>query len=192
MPPVRPLAQTLLLLAGGSALGLVLNLASPRSVSLTTPVYPTSSSGTAACAMPPEAEGADEPAASRFVWRQYPTVGLDEAVQACDGCTVGFVDARGAAAYAAGHIPGAFHLPPVGHVDARATLEALRRHETVIVYGEGSACNLANGVADRLASEGFENVKILAGSWRDWQARGGPAESGVCRECGHGLMEAHR
>ncbi len=195
MPPVRPAAQILILLSAGSALGFALNVASPRSVSLTTPVYPSSASGTAACAMPPQPAGstAGGTVASTFVWRQYPTVRLKDAVAACTACTAGFVDARGAAAYAQGHIPKAVHLPPVGHVDARSTLQELRKHETVIVYGEGSGCNLANGVADRLTSEGFKDVRILEGSWREWQDEGGPAESGVCKACDHGgTMEAHR
>ena len=107
---------------------------------------------------------------------------LAEAVSACAQCTVGFVDARGAAAFALGHIPGAVHLPPAGDPGEEGTLERLRQFQTLVVYDEGGSCGLARGVADRLEGLGFNDVRLLEG-WRDWEAAGGPAQSGACEAC---------
>jgi 3-mercaptopyruvate sulfurtransferase SseA len=161
--------QALLIASVGAVLGLVLNAASGRPTVLNRPVYPAASSGVSACSSLPQAH------AHRFM-------PLAEAVTACAQCTVGFVDARGAAAFASGHIPGAVHLPPAGHPDEGRTLERLRRFQTLVVYDEGGSCGLAQGVADRLDALGFKDVRLLKG-WRDWEAARGPAQSGACEAC---------
>lgn len=164
---VRLIRQTLFLVLVGGFIGLGVNWASPRSVALWRPVYPTSSSGTASCSEP-----------------NLPTImSQAEAIAACGSCQVGFVDARGGSAYAAGHIPGAVHLPPQGHPEEAAALEALRRFPTVVVYDTGSGCQLARAVAERLRQAGFADVRILDGSWPTWQETGGPAQSGACQAC---------
>jgi rhodanese-related sulfurtransferase len=156
----------------GAGLGVLLNATSTHPASLFKPVYPSSaSSGVQACGGAPEAQG-------------HRLMSQSEAVAACSSCTVGFVDARGAAAFAQGHIPGAVHLMPVGHPDEEDAIRKLRAFSTLVVYDSGGGCGLAEGVADRLTAAGFSDVRILEGSWSEWQAAGGPAQSGACQACG--------
>jgi len=175
--PRRPRArrtalEALALVATGAGLGLALNAGSPHPAPLLHPVYPTSASGSSTCT-----------AADAVPAGSIGTMGQAEAVTACGACLAGFVDARGAAAYAHGHLPGAIHLPPVGHADERAAIEPLRGFGVVVVYDEGAGCQLARGVAERLVGLGFPDVRVLEGGWAQWQADGSPAQSGVCLEC---------
>ena len=162
--------QVLLLVLGGSALGLGINAGSRHPIRLGEPVYPASASGSAQCGTHAAIVG------------RHLTMSQREAVASCAACTSGFVDARGAHAFAEGHIPGAIHLPPAGHGDERAALDSLRKFSDVVVYDEGADCDFAPGVADRLQSEGFQ-VRILDGGWSGWQGAGGPAQSGACQAC---------
>lgn len=179
---LRLTLQTAVVLVVGALVGVGLNAASHHPVVLEQPVYAASASGTAQCGV-----GDTHPAPARFS-----TIPLAEAVQGCDACTLGFIDARGAAAYAAGHIPGAVHLPPAelaasvagaGDTSGSADpLAPLRKFKTLVIYDDDASCDLAPGVAGRLRAQGFE-VRILEGGWGAWQAKGGPAESGACEDC---------
>ncbi|MGC4122383.1 MAG: rhodanese-like domain-containing protein [Myxococcales bacterium] len=169
--------QMAVICVAGALLGLALNLASARPARLFHAVYAASDSGNKVCGASPEAQHEKH---GHLVMPQK------EAVVACGACTVGFVDARGAAAFAEGHIPQAVHLPPAGHPDEPAELAKLRTFPTVVVYDSGGGCGLAEGVADRLAVHGFKDVRLLEGSWTDWMIAGGPALSGACQACdGH-------
>jgi 3-mercaptopyruvate sulfurtransferase SseA len=168
----RTATGALLLLGGGSLLGVALNALSPHPISLLRPVYPTSASGPAACSSPEAV-----PAGSVGTMTQA------EAVAACAACLAGFVDARGAAAFAHGHLPGAIHLPPVGHADEGSAIDPLRALGVVVVYDEGAGCALAHGVAERLVTLGLPDVRVLEGGWERWQADGSPAQSGACMQC---------
>jgi len=172
---MRFLVQLAVVGFAGATLGLVLNAASPHPARLFNPVYPSSlSSGVQTCG--------EEPEAVRRV-HGHAIMPQAEAVAACNSCTVAFVDARGAAAFAQGHIPSAVHLMPAGHPDEQATIARLGAYTTVVVYDSGGGCGLAEGVADRLAAHGLGDVRILDGSWKEWQAAGGPAQSGACQTC---------
>jgi len=171
---MRSLAQVAAICFCGAALGLVLNWASARPANLLRAVFPASSSGVGVCSASPEAQ---------HETHGHKVMPQAEAVAACNSCSVAFVDARGAAAYAQGHIVGAIHLPPAGHPNESHLMEKLRSYATVVVYDSGGGCGLAEGVADRLAVEKFKDVRILEGSWSAWQAVGGPALSGACQAC---------
>lgn len=165
----RLVAQTLALCVVGALIGVALNASSARGVSLSTPVYPASASATV-CTDP---AGAPPP-------RAHPFISIEEALASCDDCNAGFVDARGRVAFAQGHVPGAFHLPPE---EVDRTLEPLRAFDTLIVYDDDARCALAQGVADRLVAAGFEDVRLLEGSWTAWEAARGPAQAGACQAC---------
>ena len=174
---MRLLFQMAAICVAGALLGLGLNLASGRPARLFHPVYAASDSGNSVCGASPEAQHEKH---GHLVMPQR------DAVVACGSCTVGFVDARGAAAFAEGHIPQAVHLPPAGHPDEAAELAKLHAFPTVVIYDSGGGCGLAEGVADRLVAAGFKDVRLLEGSWTDWMMAGGPALSGACQACdGH-------
>ena len=156
---------------GGAVVGLALNALSSRPVALTKPILSTAD--VVAC------DGAAQPTAIPIRITQA------EALKACNACTAAFVDARGEAAYAEGHILGAIHLPPHEHEDEAATIDQLRKFSMVIVYDDQAACQLATGVAHHLMTEGLKDVRVLDGSWLAWQESGNPAQSGACEVCTH-------
>lgn len=172
MTPARFVQQTLILCAVGSAVGFAQNATSSHGVSLTTPVYPASAAATICAAPDDEAER-----------REHPLISLKDALADCEACTAGFVDARGAVAFAHGHVPGAIHMPPTGCGDIDA-LEPLRAFDPIIVYDDDAQLRLARGVADRLVAAGFDNVRVLEGNWSAWEAARGPAQAGACENCG--------
>ncbi len=168
--------QLSLLVAGGLLVGLASNALSPRPVELGKPVLAASASATTGtCHAPVD----DHP-------RVHPKLPLSEALQACTACTAVFVDARGEAAFAEGHVTQALHLPPEGDAELSPVLARVRAAPMVIVYDDDAGgCRLAQGVADRLAAAGVKNIRILEGSWSAWQAAQGPAQAGACEVCGH-------
>ncbi len=83
-----------------------------------------------------------------------------------------WVDARPAADFAAGHVPGAVSLNEeawdAGFADLIEKWDADR---PLIVYCGGTRCHASESVARRLRRElGFENVHVLHGGWTAWQA----------------------
>lgn len=177
---MRLLVQMAAIGAVGAALGLGLNSIDEvfgfklHPASLRRAVFPAASSGSSVCSASPEAQHEKH---------GHAIMAQKEAVAACSACTVGFVDARGAAAFAEGHVVGAVHLPPAGHPDEAAELSKLRTFATVVVYDSGGGCGLAEGVADRLGAAGFKDVRLLEGGWPAWMASAGPAQSGACNAC---------
>jgi rhodanese-related sulfurtransferase len=82
-----------------------------------------------------------------------------------DGFTV--LDVRSASAYAAGHVPGAHHLP---HARISATtLETFPTDTVFVVYCSGPHCNGADRAAIALARLGRPVKKMMGGitGWID-------------------------
>lgn len=171
--------QLPILVATGALVGVVANVASPRPASLSEPVHAAAEVGAGSCSL---AGAPAEPPA--------PRIAVDEAKALCDGCRAAFVDARGPAAFAAGHVTGAVHLPPAGKGSDEATLTGLKAFPLVIVYDGDYSCALADEVAARLRRSGLAQVRVLEGAWPAWVAGGGSGASGECPVCGD--AEAHR
>jgi rhodanese-related sulfurtransferase len=168
--------QFVVLSVAGLSAGLASNALSPRPIGLGKPVLPANASATTGtCHAPID----DHP-------RVHPKLPLAQALEACTACTAVFVDARGEAAFAEGHITQALHLPAEGNAELAPVLAKVRAAPMVIVYDDDAGgCRLAQGVADRLAVEGVKNIRILEGSWTAWQTAQGPAQAGACEVCGH-------
>jgi rhodanese-related sulfurtransferase len=164
--------QSASIVVGGAVLGAGINAASSKPLALTRVIQPTAD--VVVCGggdSKPHAEPA--------------RISQAEAQKACNACTAAFVDARGEAAYAQGHIMGALHLAPHEHPDEAGLIEQLRQYSMVIVYDDDVGCHLATRVASHLMDEGLKDVRVLEGSWLEWQATGGPAQSGSCEVCAH-------
>lgn len=167
-PRVRLLLQALLLAAAGAAAGLALNPLSPHPARLSEPVR-SAAEAAGSCQLP----GAGPVA---------PRISVGEAAPMCLACSAGFVDARSAAEFAAGHVPGAIHLAP-GEPPTAALLR-LEKFRTVVVYDGDPFSAQAEAVAGVLRGRGLTDVRVLAGSWPAWAAAGAPGESGPCPGCG--------
>jgi 3-mercaptopyruvate sulfurtransferase SseA len=169
---VRIVVHAAALTIAGLGVGLSANALSRRPVSLRHPVHAVAQTG--ACP--------SDPAGALPVVR----ISFEEAARLCAACTAAFVDARGLADFAAGHIAGAIHLPPAGHPEEAAALATLRAQTTVVVYDGDASCQLAEGIARRLQSLGCPDVRVLSGAWPVWVAAGGPGASGSCQFCSQG------
>ncbi|OJF10353.1 rhodanese-like domain-containing protein [Couchioplanes caeruleus] len=87
-----------------------------------------------------------------------------------DGLVV--VDARGAAAWQRGHLPGAVHLP-TAEIPARATQVVPIGGTVVITYCWGPGCNGATRAALAFATLGYR-VKEMLGGYEYWVREGFP------------------
>lgn len=85
-----------------------------------------------------------------------------------------WVDARPAAAYAAGHAPGAVWLSEdAWEAGFGALVEAWDGETPILVYCAASGCDVSVVVARRLRSElGFAEVHALRGGWEALRAEG--------------------
>lgn len=82
------------------------------------------------------------------------------------------VDVRGEASYAAGHLPGAAHVPS-GSIDE--TVADSLPDGLLVVYCWGPGCNGAHRAAAALSAHGRQ-VKVMIGGFEYWIREGLPIE----------------
>jgi rhodanese-related sulfurtransferase len=86
---------------------------------------------------------------------------------------VPLLDARSAQSYAAGHVPGAFNLPPGSSFEAGYQgLEKILspyKDRLVIVYCGDMWCSLADELQTQLIACGFQHVARFPGGWQEWR-----------------------
>lgn len=83
------------------------------------------------------------------------------------------LDVRSAREFAAGHVPGAVHLPYWRLLLGRARL-ARASDEPIVVYcGHGPRAWIAKAA---LLARGARDVRLLAGHMRAWKKAGKPLE----------------
>jgi rhodanese-related sulfurtransferase len=107
--------------------------------------------------------------------------GLDkEAVKSLmEAGTAYIIDARDAAEYEEGHIPGAINIPYSKLADYYARLTDLVPLDgAVVCYCRSIDCDLSDSLAKELRLMGYANVKLYRGGWMEWSAAGFPAETG--------------
>lgn len=80
-----------------------------------------------------------------------------------------FVDARLGEDFQAGHIPGAINVPVSATAEQRSKMmRTVAKGARLIVYCESASCPYAPVVARRLSEDGFTNISIFRGGWREW------------------------
>jgi rhodanese-related sulfurtransferase len=90
-----------------------------------------------------------------------------------------FLDARFPEDYAAGHIAGAFNVPPDRVREGLFELPAQMSPETpVVTYCDGTGCGLGEELALSLLEQGYYNVRALENGWTRWRQRGLPIQGG--------------
>jgi rhodanese-related sulfurtransferase len=104
-------------------------------------------------------------------------VGLSEAIDLHDKKTATFLDARSAADFAAGRIPGARNLP-FYQLDEFWTpaLAGLNETSPLVIYCEGVGCELSFFLGRELQSAHYKNVRIFYGGYPEWSGAGLPIE----------------
>lgn len=84
-----------------------------------------------------------------------------------------FIDVRNIAAWNAGHIPGATHLPSDRFAEAWAGLaDRLRPEDDLVLYCDGPHCDLALQMLGRLRELGYLRLRVYEGGWQAWYASG--------------------
>jgi len=162
-----------ILLAGGVALGLMVNLVHPRAVRFGSFAPPR------VCSAGAEPAGAVAPPAVE-------RLSLAQVASLCGDPRAMVADARSAERFAEGHVAGAIHLPCASsRVAATAALDRLAGKETLVVYGDST--EEAMPVAEELRRRGDRpglRVAVLAGGFPAWSQAGLACSSGPCADCG--------
>ncbi|MDA0748373.1 MAG: rhodanese-like domain-containing protein [bacterium] len=160
---VRIVLQAVLILVLGAGVGLAYNGLSASGIPVQTPEQVT---------------------LSEYVnWNLYIKdmhVSLEDAKKAFDEGNTVFVDARGPADYARGHIPGALSLMgPEVKTKGQELLSDLPKDARIITYCSGGSCQSSLHLADRLMDQlGFTRVGAFYGGWQEWTEAGHPVKTG--------------
>ncbi|MCI0531387.1 MAG: rhodanese-like domain-containing protein [candidate division Zixibacteria bacterium] len=90
-----------------------------------------------------------------------------------------FLDSRKTEEYQAGHIPGALQLY-LEEFDTQYELvkDRLPKDSQIIAYCGGDECELSLFVARNLKAEGYTNLKVFFGGWKEWQEAKLPVTKG--------------
>jgi rhodanese-related sulfurtransferase len=102
-------------------------------------------------------------------------VGTDELLRRLEAGDAVVLDVRPGSEYAAGHLPGAVHIPLEELADR---LGELPRDREVVAYCRGQYCVLAHEAVRLLTSEGILARRASDGVL-EWRLAGVPVESGA-------------
>jgi rhodanese-related sulfurtransferase/predicted transcriptional regulator len=100
------------------------------------------------------------------------TLGRDDLLARIDAGEVVVVDVRPRTEYAAGHLPGAVHVPP----DRLELLDDLPAEGDVVAYCRGPYCVYADDAVRHLRRAGRRAVRLEDGL-PEWRHAGGPVET---------------
>jgi rhodanese-related sulfurtransferase len=81
-----------------------------------------------------------------------------------------FVDARDPEEYEDGHIAGAVNLPLFRLDEFSGRMSYLNKTEPLVVYCEGSDCDMSIRLGNELFAKGFKKVFVFFGGWEEWKS----------------------
>lgn len=88
------------------------------------------------------------------------------------GTNTVFIDARLSRDYEAGHLEGAISIPVDSNdVERLDFTKDIAKNARIVMYCQSSGCQYAEIVAIKLQEDGFRNISIYKGGWRDWTAK---------------------
>lgn len=101
----------------------------------------------------------------------FPKVGVDAARRFVRERKGVVVDARFPDSFARGTIPGAVNVPIDTTPTERLTrLGKIGKRMPLLVFCQSSTCQYDETIATLLAGDGFENITLFPGGYRDWTA----------------------
>lgn len=105
------------------------------------------------------------------------TITIDDLQRMMDrGDHFRLIEVEDAGEYAAGHLPGAVHLPPERiRSDADEVLPSTR--DRIVLYCSGEECETSGEAARILDEMGYGEVFHMAAGKRAWRAAGKPLET---------------
>jgi rhodanese-related sulfurtransferase len=84
-----------------------------------------------------------------------------------------FIDARYARDFEAGHLERAISVPvDANDLRRQKGMAQVAKDARIVVYCQSAGCKFAEKVAIKLMEDGFSNVSIFKGGWREWAAKG--------------------
>jgi rhodanese-related sulfurtransferase len=88
-----------------------------------------------------------------------------------------FIDSRNVEAYKAGHIAGAVNIPYEEKSDTSLLAElSIPKEKILVIYCDGSECQSSVGLSRFLHEQGFTDIRVFFGGWKEWQMEGLPTE----------------
>ena len=151
---VKVVQRALLIVVLGILCGLLSNSITPKGIPLVTP--------------PKKVPKADE------------YLPLAKAHELWGGGEAFFLDARKPEDFEFGHIANALNLPEEQFQEHFPRLAPmLAPTSPIVVYCDGTQCELSHRLADQLRQQGYTNVHILHNGMTAWKTAGYPVESGA-------------
>jgi rhodanese-related sulfurtransferase len=88
-----------------------------------------------------------------------------------------FIDSRNTEDFKAGRIAGAVNIPYEEKSDTSLLAEhSIPKDKTLVVYCDGSECQSSVGLSRFLHEQGFTDIRVFFGGWKEWQMEGLPIE----------------
>ncbi|MFC1677269.1 rhodanese-like domain-containing protein [Planctomycetota bacterium] len=83
-----------------------------------------------------------------------------------------FIDARYARDFKAGHIEGAINVPVDANDSQRLEIMAnIAKDSRIVIYCQSAGCPFAEKVTKKLMTDGFSNISIFKGGWKQWKEK---------------------
>ena len=105
-----------------------------------------------------------------------PMISRDEAWSYFQSGNAVFVDARHDFDFKLGHIKGAINVPLKDYEIRKNALSGIAPNRLIVAYCDGAECNSSIELSVKLMEDGYTNVKIFFGGWREWEDANLPTE----------------
>jgi rhodanese-related sulfurtransferase len=96
-------------------------------------------------------------------------ISLDEAKGMFEAGSAVFIDARHDFDFNLGHIRGALNVPLKDYDAKKSALNGFPKDRQMIAYCDGAECNSSIELSVKLMKDGYKNVRIFYGGWREWR-----------------------
>ena len=85
------------------------------------------------------------------------------------GTNTVFIDARRTRDFEAEHLKGAISIPVNSSIEQRQqAMTGITKNAKIVVYCQSGGCQYAEIIAIKLIADGFTNVSLFKGGWREW------------------------